>query len=1042
MIFTGGNLLSLGIVGLAFILYHQLTRRSRTLDKVREYGKRLREELAVFVAEKESAVKDYGIELEVQQTAAKELLKRLVITDEELADKAAAMAKIDERISSYDSSLEELVRMTALVQENLNRIKEESAFVENAAKRVSQAEDKLRMVEKDLGDMEARFERDNAGALEKAAERVLASANSLVSDLRSEAETIERKVGDHREAVDQAEKQRADSLARDLEIINNALKEAVGRAGARADKVEEAALVKLREQALERVQRFQTAVEEKLKTYQESAKTRVSETQGLLKSFKDEWKAEYAEIEGKQRGYKDEWKKDIAELNALAREQRATWKLSAEEEARQNRELLAALKNTAVEAREHIGAEIAALEERFQDIERRSAESSTNLEKMLLKSTEEAEQRALEVADARLEEYRQVQAQQYQHLDSLADDTTRLEDELRRAMQDAENRVRADFALFEQDSSQERQGAALAFTSAVEALKADLGTVEQELAALKSRAYENVSEKLQVFEDDFAEDLSRRGEAIDRQFEEWKAGLDGNLETLAEDAETKRRALETSFAEQVRSQFAAQNDRLLSELEHLKAETSAFEEGIRDKMDRGDQSLRSFKEQLDGDLEEARGVAETSVKAELGRFALSMADNLKQAQRDLAGSLREITEQVEERSGELLGLQDASRRELEEWQAKVTAQIRDADTQMDEVRRRTRELATENNERLAGVRSAIDDVHTEADTSRQEIFARIDEQAQQLNSVIKEADRHIKEFITQTKLFEQTDALKLNLEQRIEDLRGDLDRLDQRRVEAAELETQFVKIKRLEEEVNAKMNSFMAEKRRIELMETDFNRLLETSQSVKEKLVQLSDSDDTLQAIQVQIRRLNDAMAETEDKYQRIEKKNQTLETTNAGIDRNFKVLQETEADLKQAQGNMRRLREEQETLRASVEKLSTENEQVRETAEKLSALDGELEDIEGRIKQMQVAREWLARTETRLAELDKELQDRVKLVGTILKDEGGAAPRSSKGAPPIGTRENVVKLSRQGWTVDEIARSLKLAKGEVELIIEMGPKG
>jgi hypothetical protein len=34
-----------------------------------------------------------------------------------------------------------------------------------------------------------------------------------------------------------------------------------------------------------------------------------------------------------------------------------------------------------------------------------------------------------------------------------------------------------------------------------------------------------------------------------------------------------------------------------------------------------------------------------------------------------------------------------------------------------------------------------------------------------------------------------------------------------------------------------------------------------------------------------------------------------------------------------------------------------------------------------------------------------------------------------------------VVKLAHQGWSVDEIARAVKLSKGEVELILEISPK-
>jgi chromosome segregation ATPase len=319
------------------------------------------------------------------------------------------------------------------------------------------------------------------------------------------------------------------------------------------------------------------------------------------------------------------------------------------------------------------------------------------------------------------------------------------------------------------------------------------------------------------------------------------------------------------------------------------------------------------------------------------------------------------------------------------------------------------------------------------------MFDRVEADVRQLDTAITGADRRIQEFITQTRLFEQADTLKQNLEQRIEDLHSDIDGLDQRRAEASELEAQFVKIKRLEDEVNAKMTRFLSEQRRIELMEADFNRLLQTSQAVETKLTEVTASDDTLQAIQVQIRKFNDALSETEEKFQRIEKKGQTLETINQNVDRNFTTLKKTETELKRLTEDLKVQRAEQETLRISIEKLTEDNENAQNTADKLTLLEKDLSGIEGRIKEMQKAREWIARAETRLEDLNKEIQDQVKLVGNILKEEGGA-PSRGKGAPTLATRDNVIKLARQGWKVDEIAKAVKLSRGEVELILDLNP--
>jgi DNA repair exonuclease SbcCD ATPase subunit len=1122
--FTIGNLLTLGIVVLILILYRQMDRNNRSLDKVRRYGVRLteelKEELTGFVAGKESAVKDYITELGVELQSAKVLFERF--QDQELAGKAEAVAKIDERLKAYDASLEELVRMTGRVQENMNRIRDESAFVENAARRVSEAKAKFEAIEKNLGELELRFERENAGSLEKTAEAVIAAVSSTVSDLAAAAETAERQVEDHREAIDQAEKARQANLARDAELINKTLKAAVEQASLRADKLEDAAVVKFREQALERLRRFQEAVEEKLRAYQESAKTRIAEVQGLVKTYKEEWRTEHAEIEAKQHAYKDEWKRDVQELNVLARSQRdewkrvtaeadagarevlsaleraagetrqhvsaetaaaetrlkefsahtdevasalerrleqtaedaerrvlaeaesrlERWKLAGEEADAKGRQLLSALEAASGETRDRISAEMAALEQRFRGAKTHAEGVLAELDQRLIRHTEDEEQRVLEAADAKLEEYRAAQNRQYQQLETLAEDVKSLDAELRIAMGETENRVRRDFALFERESANNRERAASEYTASVEALKADLEGVEKELAALKERAYENVSEKLRIFEDDFTSDLAARGDEIDKRLGAWVDSLETRLTALGEAAEAARRNLELSFNETLKNRLAEQDQRLVSELEHLKAETGAFEEGIRDQMAASDQSLQSFREQLDRDLEEARSAAEASAKAEIGRYALAMAETLKRHQRDIESRLKGIADEAEDRSGEITGTLDGFRREIDEWQSRFAAQLRDTEAALDEAGGRTRELAAESDKRLASVRAAVEEVREAAAAQRAEIFSHTEDHAKSLDAAIKEADRHIKEFVNQTKLFDQADELRLRLERRIEDLRSDIDGLDQRRTEAADLEAKFVKIKRLEDEVNAKMTWFRSEKGRIELMEADFNRLLQTSKSVEEKLVQVSSEDDTLQAVQVKIRELDRALAETEEKYQRIERKNQALEATSNGIDRNFKSLQEAEAALKGFSGELFRLSGEQQSLAASIEELAANCEKARETSEKVSVLDDTLTAIEKRIEDMQVARKWLADIETRLEEINKTVQDQIKLMGGIFGKEEGGKVKDGSGAPPIRTREMVVQLAHKGWSTDEIAKSLKISKGAVELILELAPKG
>jgi chromosome segregation ATPase len=955
--FTVGNLLTLGIVVLLLILYRQLDRNNRSLEKVKKYADKLKDEIRVYTEERGEVVKDFIYKLGVEQLAARELMDRLQkMTEEELSRKAEAINRIDERIKAYDVSMEELVKMTARVQENLNRIRDESAFVENAGRKIGEAKNQLDGVEKGLGALELRFEKENRESLEKAAAALTASVKSSLSDLEERALTVGRQVEEHRAAVDKVEKSRTAALARDTEIINKTLREAVEKAGVRADRMEDAALVKLREQAQERVRRLQTAMEEKLKAAGDGAKLRITEIQEMIKVHRESSKNELGEMEARRKQYREEWKKDVQELDALAGRQRDEWQAMTD-----------GWRKTALEA----------------------------------------ERKVLEAVQAELEEYRAVQGEEFKRLGSLADDAGRLEGELRRSMDEAAGRVREEFSRFGEEAARGRDAVRQEFDDDAAALKAGMDGLEQELNALKSRAYENVSEKLKVFEDDFFADLGRRSDDIDRRLAEWQAGLDARLEEIAREGEAGRIGAENRLNEEYRKNLAAQGERLQSELEHLKSETAAFEEGVRGDMRAADENLRTLREQLDRDLAEARSAAEDSLRVEIGRYSLSMSEAVRKSQRELEEELRALTDQVDARNAEINGQIDAARRDIEDIKTTQSGRLRDLDADLEDSRRRLRDLAAEAEDRLGRMREALDTLREETGK--------------------------------ETRLFERNNELKLELERGIEDLKGDLDRLEQRKSEAAQLENQFLRIKRLEDDVNARLLRFNSEQHHIEEMEKRFNRVVQISQAVEEKLARVSDSDDTLQAIQVQIRRLDDAIRETEEKYQRVERKNQILEEINDGIDRNFKALQESESAANRINGDLESFTGEFTVLRQSVEILSKEHEKASETAEKLEYLDESLSVIEKRIKEMDTAREWLARAETRLAELDKDIQSRVRVKKSL--EEGDKRPGAGRDTVSLADRETVVSLRQKGWSLDEISAAMKLSLNEVDLILEIAQK-
>lgn len=769
--FTIGNILVLGISLFVIFILRYMDRQNRSVDLAREYGKRLKDDIAAFAEEKAAEVKDNGLVLDVQKSAVKEALNRLTEANAELNNKTGEIIqrkeeieRIGVRIVDYDKSLEELIRVTNRVQEDVNRLKEESVFVTETAKKIDGIKTQAGELEKDIGSLELRFERENSALLEKAVKGLVVQAEGKIEDIRSEAQTIERQVEEHRSAIDQIESERKVKLEKDLSIINQAAAEALEKAKNSAKALEGEALEKYREEAMQRVHQFQDYIEGKLA------------------------------------------------------------------------------------------------------------------------------------------EYRTGQDAQWKRFESLADDALKLDNQLRQTMETAEVKLRSDLALFEEEQKNEQARVSALFIDETENLKKQMAGVEQEFNVHKERAYINVSDNLKLLEDKYFEDLAKRSDDIDNRLKEWHTNMEKRLVSLEEEAESERHNLEQSFKDTINARIEEQSTRMLSELESIKHKSDTFQDRIQNGMDQ-----------------------------------------------------------------------------------------------------------TES--RLSG-----------------------------LNSNAEEIRRGLKEFGAQTMLFEKAEEQKTMLERSMETLRANLSGIEERRTEASRLETEFIKIRRLEDEVNAKMTRFLTEKAHLDIMEKDFERLIQTSQKVEEKLKAVTVDDDRLQSLQVSQRKLEDAIIASEEKYQRIENKKPVLDETTNSIDRNFEMMKDTELAHKKLRENIDMAEEKLDSLRGSIENLAAASEKAKYTEGKLASLNTSLEAIEDRIEKMQTAREWIAREETRFEELKQEIEKELKLIGDAYKTETRKTESSDR-APPLATRENVKRLRRQGWNTEEIARSLKISRGIVELILETGYK-
>jgi chromosome segregation ATPase len=650
----------------------------------------------------------------------------------------------------------------------------------------------------------------------------------------------------------------------------------------------------------------------------------------------------------------------------------------------------------------------------------------------------DTEQDIITATEKRLEDYGRLHSEAVKQLNSLADDASRLENELLLSMQESVAKVKDEFSAFEKESGVSMENTAAAFNSQIQTLKKEIEEMDKELNGLRQQAYDNVSEKLTILEKDFTAELGKRASEIGRQIADWQAGLQERLENSAGKVTGDWQKAEERITLEQRKNVAALGEKITADLERLKQEAAAFELGIREEMHNVDETRSAFAEQIKKDLTEIRVTAENEVKAQAGQHQISMQETLRLNQRELEKEIEEITEHSKNAYAALDETAVKTQKSFDEWQISYNTKMREMDAALDETTVKTQKSFDEWQSSYKAKMNEMDAFLENLRRGSREAAAENDERI----SVFRKSLEDIrKELGVQKKIFDKTGELKQDLEHRIEEINADLDRLNQRKNEITQLENQFTHIKRLEDEIQRKMTSFLSEKHRIEVMEKDFERLIKTSKSVEEKLVQVETSDDILSEAQVRIRKLEDSLKETEEKYQRIERKNEVLEETNEGIDRNFKALQKTEAAVENAEKIINDLSDQFDNLRSSIETLAAENEKATDAIDKIDTLNESLSQIEKRIAEMNVAREWLADRETEFKKLDKETRNQLKLTKTIIDRKSGKTAEDDKGAVSPRDRDNVIRLKNQGWTVEEIADSMNMSIGAVELILEIGSR-
>ncbi|WP_428770201.1 hypothetical protein V1L52_12905 [Treponema sp. HNW] len=698
-------------------------------------------------------------------------------------------------------------------------------------------------------------------------------------------------------------------------------------------------------------------------------------------------------------------------------------------------------------------------------------------------------------------------------IESLGADIDKLDRSFRILMEGAEQRISDEFDTFKTNRGEAQNEFERTVTSSYAEMKEVIDNLDSELNELKNRAYDNVSEKLKIFEDDFFRDLNERGENLNTSLEEWKRDFDGRLNDVSRHFENERRNLETQYGEDIKEKFGVLQEKYRQNIETFEALLQKNDEDFQERMEALDASLRGFADSHQERMEEARKAAETLLAAELDRQRKSAAEQAERCEKDIEDRLDQISQSVfltqEETKGSLEGIlgELASWRErlseqLEEKSAAVTEKLEDLEQRsedhinqiqkifgsdvarfanmtkeesaklsaeleslkeqskqslaeyeeyteemlgefkkaygemLEDTKRKISDENTDAEQRLRALKSMVKEIQEKTESIHEKAVSAIQNEANKLKMDISGTDRQLKQFLAQTQLIEKTVEMKNHLENQMNDLHMHISRFDGFKQITDSIEAQFGKMRKIDEDISVKLQQFNAGKNKIDAMDANFGRLMQLSSSMDEKIRDLQSTSDDLQILQGEVRRFQDTLGDISGRYDRLEKKNTVLDQTIEGVGRTFEDLRALEERLNECERQTADMPEAVGMLKNDLNALMEKAGRINDIADKLNNLDEILAETDRNIERVDKACEWMSKTEVRLDEMKKETMEQVNLLGSLIKD-GGKTKKRSAGAPPIAVRENVLKLKRQGWTVEQIASSLNLTIGEVELILD-----
>lgn len=1032
------NLFVLGIVGVVLTLFRKNDKNSKSLEQVKKYATKRNEEFDLYVENKITELKDLSVALDVQEKTGAVILNKISDEVDSLSEKITHIEELNKKVTGYNSTMDKMLNLSRELDDRYIKLKKDADYIEVLDKKVKEGSKKLSLVEKGIKDITSEFIKNNNISMDKLKEELISSTTESLDKLDKKAtvssqflKELDDDLNQLKDNFNKSSDEKLDSFRQNLDNLLENHKNNIDKITSDSEKMEQDTFSDLQKRIDNRSEELINLLNEKVDIVEKNNIEKIKKLsmdmgniENVANSIKDENRKRLESI-----------KEQLDNQLLIIKEVNSSGVKSLQEEFNNNFNEFKGLSLSQIEkAKEDSQNLFDQIKEKYRESEEYKDEvvnKLTNAEDYIMQEVRDLQDRM----DSSVEEItRNIETRE----DGVKEEVFKLlEQNIDKYKDDIENRLE-DIESIKNDFTQ-------SLDSTKEQLQNQKDSVQNRLSELELY-YNDLNKKIESSDEDIKNKLDSQRDRI--------------MNNVLNDIDNRLEALNSQFTEKISSLYSFEDniDSARDELQQI----------LKSKYQNTEEEYNLFKNTISERMEQDRAEIQDFID-KISNEKLELEQGINQLKESAYNNISEkLTTFEDEYFNKLKEKQDYIDVETERWKENIDLSVKEIhekslDTivkSMNEVNSQVDNFEQTVQNRIDELNSTLED-HEEKLLENNKLFKEsvgqdidnIKEQLIQLSSDFDNKSANISEvigkieleqerYINESDIFTKADSLKEDLERSIDMLLSKITDIEGKSEFITGVESRLNDLKTLTGNLNDQISSVDDKRSRIESLENRISKALELSDSVDDKLNRIKESEEEVSEVQLKLRTLKELEQEVSLEYSRLEKKQDLLTETNKSIDNGFSHIQIIENKLDVLKDNLTPFNNQIDNIKEKLATVEERETKIDKAISTLATLDTSLENLEDKIEKMDKAREWIAGVETRLNESVRTANEQVKLMGALAQNKNDKKNVSdTPSAPNMNMREMVIKLAHNGWKPEDIARTTKLSRGEVELILELSPR-